>query len=372
MKFYKDANVYFYCLCLFFRIRYSIPPSVAPSFPSEGNKNSKQLMNEVITSIISYIEGDKIITEKEDNSVIVAVNRKNAAYVTSVMSVLSNGDDESDSITVGSDFSWQKKKKDKKKQREITGIDGHSVNSGSSRDSSPSGRHRIRRNKEPKEPKQSGDRVLYSRSNFQPRKDTDNNIMTIYSVTGCDRGVQTNQLAELSLSVVSSAGNLVEPSLSVDLSQVSFSSSIPEKAEIAAAYAKEEPVAFFPELKVPKSPYSKKTNDIFSDDLVKELTESSNPLVVLYNAYWKYIPSVFRAKLLSTSADKSDAITSHDSMGYLFDPVSKELEKLELSVGTAIKGIDYCSKLTKSLVLIGEHHRLTEDYKKSLNQLLRF
>ena len=121
---------------------------------------------------------------------------------------------------------------------------------------------------------------------------------------------------------------------------------------------------------MPSSPYAVRRNTAPDVRIVKELKESLNPLVTLYNEYWQFIPSVFRARLLATSATRNEFVSSPDSLNYLFDAVLKELEKLSLSLNVCSKGLEHSSKLTQSLIVAGEKKKLTEPYRKALSQLL--
>ncbi len=212
------------------------------------------------------------------------------------------------------------------------------------------------------------DKIMYARiggnEDIKPNKH-DDNAMTIYSITGIDKGTNTDNINSNENpveSVVLSDDTSVAPSI---VSQISFPDIAPptNKFVIDATYA------HFPELSVPSSPYARhdlETNDKF----LKVLRNSPNPLVTIYNEYWQYIPSVFRARLLSTSASKYDNLTTADSLIELFTPIYKELEKLDVSLTLSNRGVEHCSKVTKNLIFIGENKRLSDNFKAAMSQLL--
>ena len=236
---------------------------------------------------------------------------------------------------------------------------------------SPSGRRLGQKPRQQKTSPKPKDRVLFARKAKQlisMTDEDDDHAMTIFSATGIDKGTNTDNASGIQMADIEKAGSLENPSADENtiISQISFPESIPPKNK----YVLDPTYAHFPELGVPSSPYAVRQKSAPDPRIIKELKESPNPLVTLYNEYWQYIPSVFRAKLLSTGATKNEYVSSRDSLNLLFDAVYKEIEKLELSLSVSSKGLDHSAKLTQSLIIAGEHKKLSEPYRKALSQLL--
>lgn len=294
--------------------------------------------------------------------------------VTSAIELKSNNPEDLDNRSM-SDFSvGSKGSPPRRSEMSLDGV-GTSMRSVTS---SPSGRHRSSKSpsgrRHGKKPKQQGDtsqakdKIIFARKGKQlPMTDDDEHAMTIFSATGVDKGVNTDdtgwQLKDIeaatSIDEVSAADNSI-------ISQISFPESIPPKSK----YVLDATYAHFPELGVPSSPYINKRNGAPDPRIVKALKESLNPLATLYNEYWQFIPSVFRSRLLSTAATRNEYVSSRDSLSFLFDAVLREVEKLELSLNVCSKGLEHSSKLTQSLIIAGEKKKLTEPYRKALSQLL--
>ena len=276
-----------------------------------------------------------------------------------------------------SDFSVGSKASPSK--RDAMSVDGMG-SSMRSMASSPSGRHRG--NKSPsgrrlgKKPRQQGaespnrERVLFARKtrNTLSMAEDDEHAMTIFSATGVDKGTNTDNDSGLKLRDIEAAPSIDELSAAENsiISQISFPESVPPKSK----FVLDSTYAHFPELGVPSSPYATKRNGAPDPRIVRQLKESLNPLVTLYNEYWQYIPSVFRSRMLSTAATRNEYVSTRDSLVFLFDAVLKEVEKLELSLSVCSKGVDHSAKLTQSLIIAGERKKLSEPYQKALSQLL--
>jgi hypothetical protein len=248
---------------------------------------------------------------------------------------------------------------------------GHgSQKSGARSSNSPSSRHRKKISEVPKQKQSHKDKVLYARSSFNSRPRDDLNVMTIFSVKAVDRGVNTDPIPGVTELSVFNADEIDQNSSVLELSMLSFPDSAPPKSRGTAI--KESTYAHFPELGLPSSPYAHRPAEPVADRYtVTELRSSPNALVTLYNIYWQHIPSVFRARLLSTASSRSEFISSRDSLTFLFEPIEKEMEKIDVCLASAIKGTEYCLRLTQSLIIVGEEQRLSDKYKDSLGQLFR-
>ena len=321
------------------------------------NSNKKPISGEVLANgvflrIIEYLEGRSKVKLPRDDSRYSHISSNHSAA------------EDSDMISMGSSPS-----KVSANSKQLSVLGHGSQKSGARGSNSPSSRHRKKRAEVPRQ-KQSH-KVLYARSSFNSRPNDDLNVMTIFSVKGVDRGVNTDPLPGVAEISTFLADENEQNSSLLELSVISFPDSAPPKAKGTTA-VKESTFAHFPELGVPSSPYAHRSTEPVADSYtVTELRSSPNALVTLYNIYWQHIPSVFRARLLTTASSRSEFISSRDSLTFLFEPIEKEIEKLDVCIASAIKGIEYCLRLTQSLIVVGEEQRLSDKYKDSLGQLFR-
>jgi hypothetical protein len=340
------------------------------------------VISKVITGIMSFMETPEIPqTRTSQNAAVDASasrNRKDPKYVPSGYdSDLSIGSTSPMRATGGGGGVGGGHSMDAPSMS-VEGAGGEG--GGRSLVSSPSGRSRGNKNptgrRQGKTAKQQGtekssvakEKILYARkgNSMLSIVADDEHAMTIYSATGIDKGTNTDNESgikmkdiEANLDDISAAGNSI-------ISQISFPESIPPKNK----FVLDATYAHFPEIGIPSSPYAKNRSHMPDPKIIKDLKESLNPLVTLYNEYWQFIPSVFRARLLSTAATRNEYVTSRDSLKLLFDAVLSEVEKLELSLNVCNKGLEHSAKLTQSLIVAGEKKKLTVPYQKALSQLL--
>jgi hypothetical protein len=108
------------------------------------------------------------------------------------------------------------------------------------------------------------------------------------------------------------------------------------------------------------------------DALILSLQNSPNPLATLHQYYWKYIPSVFRARLLSTSVVSAKFVSEKNALDLLFSSVRMELEKIEFCLKVGLRGIEKCTELTLSLVAVGDVERLDEKFRNLMSKVLKY
>jgi hypothetical protein len=108
------------------------------------------------------------------------------------------------------------------------------------------------------------------------------------------------------------------------------------------------------------------------DAVILSLQNSPNPLATLHQYYWKYIPSVFRARLLSTSVVSTKFVSEKSALDILFDSVRMELEKIEFCLRVGLRGIDKCTELTLSLIAVGDVERLDDKFRDLMAKVLTY
>jgi hypothetical protein len=104
-------------------------------------------------------------------------------------------------------------------------------------------------------------------------------------------------------------------------------------------------------------------------DFKKELMDSENPLLTLYNEYKDCLPDVFHSNLLDAASGKSSLKAMNTFRG-LFTSILPDIRKLDLTSGIVLNELSLCEDMANNLIVVMGSDEIADDlYYRSLNQM---
>ena len=106
-------------------------------------------------------------------------------------------------------------------------------------------------------------------------------------------------------------------------------------------------------------------------NLYREVAESDNPLLLLYNEFHAQMPDVFKASLLD-SASGANSLRVIPIVNKLFGSVLPGVEKIDTASHQILRDLSACEELASSFIVLIDTNEVPDElYRKSLIELYR-
>ena len=106
-------------------------------------------------------------------------------------------------------------------------------------------------------------------------------------------------------------------------------------------------------------------------DFRKEIIESENPLLTIYEEYKDCIPDVFRSSLLDASTGSSTVRTS-TAISNLFGSILPDVQKLDTTSSIILKELASCEEMANNIIMVNGSGEIADDlYFRGLTQLYK-